>query len=72
MLHHEHGIAPGINTPPSDDGLTASNSQPAKISYSYLPNFKALGRGLRAARLGPFIGTAFGLVAAHLMAGGAR
>ncbi len=41
MHHFKHGIAPGIVTPTSDNGLTTPHSQPAKISIKYATYFIA-------------------------------
>lgn len=74
MLTNKHGIAPGAKTPTSDDGLTASNSQPAKISNTHLITFKELCLSLRIklAQLVPFIGAVLVLVAVHMLGGDAR
>jgi len=71
MLTNKHGIAPGAKTPTSEDGLTASNSQPAKISNSYLSNFKALCLSLRMRldQLEPFAGAVLVLVVVHMLGG---
>jgi hypothetical protein len=42
MDDFKHGIAPGIVTPTSDDGLTTPHSQPVKILTKYATYFIAL------------------------------
>ncbi len=49
MNDFKHGIAPGIVTPTSDDGLTTPHSQPAKILTKYATYFIAFCARIKGA-----------------------
>lgn len=61
MLHQKQGNAPGIATPTSDNGLTASNSQPAKISTKYAGYFTASYARIKETVTGFYLDRGIGL-----------
>lgn len=61
MHDFKHGIAPGIVTPTSDDGLTTPHSQPAKILTKYATYFIASYARIKRAMAGFYLDRAIGL-----------